>query len=102
MAITARQAKMYRLLTTIPKGMVTTYGDLARALGNGGLSRAVGHWLTVNEDPDGIPCYKVVASSGALGGYNGGLPAKIRRLKKDGITVRAGKIVDFAQRRYRF
>ena len=82
------------LISKIPKGKVTTYSEIARALGNPGASRAVGNALRHNKHPDKIPCYKVVRSDGSLGGYSGKMdsPEKIQRLKRDGIFVRDGKV----------
>ncbi len=89
----------YSLLMQIPDGMVTTYGDLARALGDIKAARACGYMLSMNSDPDNIPCYKVVMSDGSLGGYSLGLDEKIRRLKNDKIEVNNGKI---DLKKYRF
>lgn len=75
----------------VPRGKVTTYGDIARAVfGDARKARAVASALAANKLPDVFPCYKVVAAGGKLGGYNLGLPEKIRRLRADGIMI-AGK-----------
>ena len=58
--------ELYRLLTQIPKGMVTTYGVLAKRLGDSRWARAVGNALHKNIDGDKFPCYKVVNSRGYL------------------------------------
>lgn len=76
---------------------MTTYGVLAHALGTRGY-RAVGRLLSSNPEPDRYPCYKVVRSDGSLGGYSGGTPEKIRRLRADGIPVKNGRITDFKNR----
>jgi deoxyribonuclease V len=83
------------LLQQIPKGRVTTYKALAKALGNEKLVRVIGRILSQNKEPDKYPCYKVVYSNGKLGGYSLGIKEKIRRLKKDGIEVKNNKIVNF-------
>ncbi len=60
----------------IPKGKVTTYGDVARLIGNPRMSRVVGYALHVNPDPANIPCHRVVNRFGevseafAFGGGN--------------------------------
>lgn len=80
------------LTKRIPKGRVTTYSEIARALGKPRAARAVGNALNKNERPDIIPCYKVVRADGKVGGYGGGVKEKVRRLEKDGVEVKKGKI----------
>ena len=86
--------KVLQLTGKIPKGSVTTYSEIARALGNPGAARAVGNALRKNAFPDRIPCYRVVRSDGSPGGYSGVMDSreKILRLEKDGIVVKNGKI----------
>lgn len=81
--------KIYEYLTTIPKGKVTTYGQIAEYLGNRHLARAVGNALHKNPDGDKYPCYKVVNSKGQLSpAYAfGGISEQKRRLEADGIEV---------------
>lgn len=81
--------KIYTYLTTIPKGKVTTYGQIAEHLGNKRLARAVGNALHKNPDGDKYPCYKVVNSNGQLSpAYAfGGIEEQKRRLEDDGIEV---------------
>ena len=83
--------RVLELTKKIPKGKVTTYSEIARALGNPKASRAVGNALNCNTRPDVIPCYRVVRSEGSVGGYSSGAKEKTRRLEKDGIEVRNGK-----------
>jgi O-6-methylguanine DNA methyltransferase len=92
------------LLTKIPKGKVTTYGELARAAGTS--PRAVGQIMRHNSDPITYPCYKVVASDGRVHGYSGCMKgAKVNRkislLKNDGIEISNGKI-DLSRHLYKF
>ncbi len=86
--------QVLELTSRIPRGKVTTYGEIARALGNPKASRAVGTALRKNESPDRIPCYRVVHSGGSVEGYSArsGTKEKIRRLRRDGIAVRKGKV----------
>jgi methylated-DNA-[protein]-cysteine S-methyltransferase len=56
----------------IPPGSVWTYGQVARAIGKPKASRAVGQALGRNPVPIVIPCHRVIASDGGLGGYSGG------------------------------
>jgi methylated-DNA-[protein]-cysteine S-methyltransferase len=92
---------MQRLLLQIPHGRVTTYKELARAMGTKGY-RFIGQLLHQNPKPDRFPCYKVVRSDGSLGGFAKGQKDKIRRLRKEGISVKSGMIVSFEKRIFRF
>jgi methylated-DNA-[protein]-cysteine S-methyltransferase len=68
------------LRESVPYGQRTTYGALARRIGRPSASRAVGAALGANPLCVVLPCHRVVASSGALTGYAGGLAAKERLL----------------------
>ena len=68
---TQKLKNLQRLLDKIPKGKVTTYKEIARAMGIKGC-RYVGQLLNKNPEPDKYPCYKVVRSNGKSGGYSGG------------------------------
>jgi O-6-methylguanine DNA methyltransferase len=85
----------YYLVRQIPPGRVSTYGAVAKALGNKGYARAVGKFMNKNPDADTMPCFKIVKSDGSLGGFGLGIDDKIRRLKRDGMEIKDGKIVDF-------
>ena len=85
----------YYLVRQIPVGRVSTYGAVAKALGNKGYARAVGRYMNKNPDADTMPCFKIVKSDGSLGGFGLGVQDKIRRLKQDGIEVKNGQIVHF-------
>jgi deoxyribonuclease V len=87
----------YYLVRQIPPGRVSTYGAVAKALGNKGYARAVGKWMNKNPNADTMPCFKIVSSDGSLGGFGLGLNDKVRRLKDDGISVKNGKIENFEQ-----
>jgi len=84
--------RVLKFTSKIPRGKVTTYSEIARALGKPNASRAVGNALARNEKPDIIPCYRVVCSDGSVGGYSSGAEEKICRLRKDGIEIKKGKI----------
>jgi methylated-DNA-[protein]-cysteine S-methyltransferase len=60
----------------IPFGSVATYGEVARGIGSPGAARATGNALGANPMPIVVPCHRVVASGGKLGGYTGGLDRK--------------------------
>ncbi len=70
------QRRVWGLLTEIPYGTTTTYGELARRLGNPGGSRAVGSANGHNPISIIVPCHRVIGSNGKLTGYGGGLPRK--------------------------
>ncbi len=87
----------YGLVRQIPKGKVSTYGALARALGDIVAARACGHMLSINPQPDVTPCYRVVKSDGSVWKFTHilGVAEKERRLECDGIGIKDGKIQDF-------
>jgi methylated-DNA-[protein]-cysteine S-methyltransferase len=67
---------VWRELQRIPYGQTISYGELARRTGNPKASRAVGSANGANQIPIVIPCHRVIASGGKLGGFGGGLPVK--------------------------
>lgn len=88
--------RCYKLLLQVPKGRITTYKALANALGTRAY-RAVGQAMNKNPYAPKVPCHRVVSSDGGLGGFAHGSLAKIKILKKEGITIHAGKIVGFEE-----
>ncbi len=74
-------------LSTIPYGTTESYADVARLLGNPGASRAVGSACATNPLPIVVPCHRVLRSDGTLGGYAGGLPAKLALLDLEGAGL---------------
>ncbi len=70
------QIKVWEALLNIPTGQVTTYGDIATAIGHASANRAVGTAVGRNPLAFLIPCHRVLRKSGALGGYHWGLPVK--------------------------
>lgn len=68
--------KVYRIVARIPIGEVRTYKWVAQKAGNPGASRAVGQVLKRNPWPLIIPCHRVIASGGKLGGYSRGVKCK--------------------------
>ena len=83
------EQKVYDFLTTIPKGKVVTYKQIAEFLGNKNLARVVGNILHNNPNENKYPCYKVVNSKGMLSKQFafGGIENQKRKLENDGITV---------------
>lgn len=73
---TAFQNAVWKVLTEIPYGETTNYGAIAARIGRPTASRAVGAANGANPLPIVVPCHRVVASTGALTGFGGGLPTK--------------------------
>jgi deoxyribonuclease V len=93
-SVPAFNAGVEAALAQVPRGRVTTYGDVARALGDVRAARAVGALLAENDRPAQVPCHRVVMADGGLGGYAfGGTPAKARALRGEGVVVRGGRVV---------
>jgi methylated-DNA-[protein]-cysteine S-methyltransferase len=86
---------VYDLLRKIPRGKVTTYGDLAKALDNPLASRIIGSILGKNPNPIQVPCHRVVMSDGKLGGYLYGTAIKRELLEKEGLSFINGIVNDF-------
>lgn len=80
-------------LRAIPRGRVVTYAALARRFGTS--PRAIGSIMRANAHPETYPCYRVVASDGALTGYSGrgGIVRKRRLLRADGVRFTASDTV---------
>ncbi|KYK26384.1 MAG: hypothetical protein AYK23_03050 [Candidatus Proteinoplasmatales archaeon SG8-5] len=85
-----------RIANQVPEGMVTTYGAIARALGDIRARRAVGVIMnTYDGKRTPMPCHRVVYHDGSLGGFAYGLDAKVKRLKPEGVSVKDGRIAGF-------
>jgi methylated-DNA-[protein]-cysteine S-methyltransferase len=81
------QLRVWRALGKIPYGAVRNYADIARAIGQPGAARAVGQANGCNPLPIVIPCHRVIASDGTIGGYSGGLAIKHRLLALEGAEL---------------
>jgi methylated-DNA-[protein]-cysteine S-methyltransferase len=81
--------RAYALLLQVGWGETVTYGDLARQLGDIGLSRAVGQAMGANPLPLVVPCHRVLASDGRPGGFSapGGAASKLRMLALEGVSI---------------
>ncbi len=85
----------------IPRGEVRSYGQVARAIGRPGAARAVGGAVGRNPVAVLVPCHRVVAGDGTLGGYGGGwwgdherlLELKAALLEREGITLPRSRVV---------
>jgi methylated-DNA-[protein]-cysteine S-methyltransferase len=85
---------VYAVTSLIPKGKVTTYGAIAKAIGVPHAARAVGNALGANPNPVVVPCHRVVRGDGRLGGYSGGEGpvTKAKLLEREGVRVAAGSV----------
>lgn len=83
--------RAYLLLVRIGWGETTTYGAMARELGDVKLARAIGQAMGANPIPLIIPCHRVLASGGKAGGFSapGGTDAKARMLALEGVSLGA-------------
>ena len=118
--------KCYNILRKVPRGKVTTYKEIANALGTKAY-RAVGNAMNKNPyahaiSPEAIrnrhsgirgnskrtngfflvACHRVVKSNGELGGFASGIKNKIKILKKEGVLVKRGKVQNFENVLYKF
>ncbi|MEK6976075.1 MAG: methylated-DNA--[protein]-cysteine S-methyltransferase [Candidatus Thermoplasmatota archaeon] len=81
------QRAVWDALATIPYGEVRTYAEVARFVGKPAAFRAVGQANHRNPVAPFIPCHRVIASGGGLGGYGGGLLLKKRMLELEGVHL---------------
>jgi methylated-DNA-[protein]-cysteine S-methyltransferase len=95
--ITQFQSLVYEATQKIPKGKVSTYQRIAKAIKRPGSARATGNALNRNPFVPGVPCHRVVKSDGTLGGYAGGEREKANILEKEGIRIKERKLVDFKE-----
>jgi len=93
--------KVYKKLLQVPKGKVTTYGELAKAVGLKNGQRAIGRIMNKNPFPVIVPCHRVILSSGKIGGYAWGEKIKTNMLSREGVKIKQGKILD-KDKIYRF
>jgi AraC family transcriptional regulator of adaptative response/methylated-DNA-[protein]-cysteine methyltransferase len=86
------QIKVWEALMTIPSGHVTTYSEIARAVGSPRAVRAVGTAVGRNPVSWLIPCHRALRKSGDLGGYHWGLPVKRAMLAREALALDAGTV----------
>ena len=81
--------RVYEVARTIPPGATLSYGDIAARLGAPGEARAVGQALGHNPFPLVVPCHRVLAAGGKVGGFsaNGGIATKLRLLSIEGART---------------
>ncbi len=79
--------QVWRATLSIPEGKVATYQTVAGMIGRPTAQRAVAQALHRNPFAPEVPCHRVIAAGGAIGGYGGGLAPKIRLLKEEGVPA---------------
>jgi O-6-methylguanine DNA methyltransferase len=85
---TAFQRSVWRVMQKIPPGQTRSYGEIAQAIGKPEAVRAVGGACGANPIPILVPCHRVLAAGGKLGGFSGGLKWKRELLAREGIRRR--------------
>jgi len=81
------QKSVWRALRKIRRGRTKSYGEIARAIGKPKAVRAVGGACGANPIPVLVPCHRVLAANGKIGGFSGGLNWKRRLLTREGIKI---------------
>ena len=87
---TTFQRKVWQAIIRIPYGRVRSYRWVAARVGGTQYARAVGMALGANPVPLAVPCHRVIAHDGSLGGFSCGLPLKRRLLKLEGTLDQLG------------
>ncbi len=100
-SIESLDQRCYDLLHKIPRGKVTTYRQIAHALGTKAY-RAVGQAMNRNPNLVEVPCHRVVKSNGELGGYASGSTTKLELLRQEGVYVSEDGQVDLSKYLYIF
>ena len=96
------EQKVYKKLLGVPKGNITTYGDLAKDVGLKNGQRIIGKIMNKNPYPVLIPCHRVVMSTGKIGGYAYGEDVKRKMLNDEGIEIKNGSIENFTKKLFVF
>ena len=91
--------RVLAVVCRIPPGRIATYGDVARVAGRPRAARAVGNIMR-GCSGRGVPCHRVVAANGQLGGYGGNVQLKRNLLRAEGVEVVGSRIKDAAKRRW--
>jgi len=91
--------RVRHVVRRIPHGRVATYGDVAAAAGRPRAHRAVGNIMRSTSDSS-VPCHRVIAAGGKLGGYGRDLFAKRALLLQEGVILSGSRIRNFADIRW--
>ena len=86
------ELRVWTALCRIPPGSTTSYGAIAKALGSGGASRAVGAANGANPIAIVVPCHRVIGADGSLTGYGGGLERKRLLLRFEAGVLRGERV----------
>ncbi|MFH1393851.1 MAG: MGMT family protein [Candidatus Micrarchaeota archaeon] len=90
------EKKVYAACSRIRKGRVSTYAEIAKAIGNPKAPRAVGNALNRNPYKT-VPCHRVVRSDGRIGGFARGTGNKEKMLRSEGVGIMKGMISGFGR-----
>jgi O-6-methylguanine DNA methyltransferase len=93
-------ARVLSVVRRIPPGRVATYGDVAALAGKPRAARAVGNIMKGCGRPD-VPCHRVIAAGGRLGGYGGNEVLKRSLLAAEGIVVSGSRVRQLERVRWR-
>ena len=98
--------RVYKFCSKIPKGKVSTYKEIAKAMKTKGY-QAVGNALRNNPYAPQVPCHRVVKTDGTIGGFGGQtkgkkIKEKVSLLEKEGVNVKNNKIIDFDKVKFKF
>jgi O-6-methylguanine DNA methyltransferase len=92
--------RVLSVVRRIPVGCVATYGDVAALSGRPRAARAVGNIMRGCHRPD-VPCHRVIAAGGRLGGYGGRELLKRALLTAEGVRVSRSRVLDLEHVRWR-
>lgn len=92
-------SRVLAVVRRIPRGRVSTYGDVAAMAGRPRAHRAVGNIMRELRDPS-VPAHRVVAAGGLLGGFGSHPDVKAQQLRAEGITVINGRLRGFSTLRW--
>jgi O-6-methylguanine DNA methyltransferase len=93
-------AKVLSIVRRIPPGRVATYGDVAAMAGHPRAARAVGNIMRGCNRPD-VPCHRVIAAGGRLGGYGGNEVLKRALLAAEGVVVSGARVRELERVRFK-
>jgi O-6-methylguanine DNA methyltransferase len=93
-------ARVLSVVRRIPPGRVATYGDVAAMAGQPRAARAVGNIMRACRRPD-VPCHRVIAAGGRLGGYGGNEGLKRALLTAEGLMVSGSRVRELDRVRFK-
>jgi O-6-methylguanine DNA methyltransferase len=93
-------ARVLSVVRRIPPGRVSTYGDVAAMAGQPRAARAVGNIMRDCRRPD-VPCHRVIAAGGRLGGYGGNEGLKRALLAAEGLVVSGSRVRELERVRFK-